>query len=258
VTVPPVLYGHRGAPTERPENTLISFERAVELGVTALETDVHMTSDERIVISHDASAERSADQRAAIRDSTWAEVCTWDVGWQYVAPDGSRPFAGQGLRMPGLDDVLKAFPDLRINIDVKQKHPAMVQPLLATIRAHDAEERVTLASFASRTMREIRAAGFQGRTVLGRNEVLALLLLPESVAKRFVAGDSAQVPTRAGLFNLGSQRFVDKCHALGLRVEYWTVNDAVEAERLLGLGADGIMTDDPASIAPVFMRHHAA
>jgi glycerophosphoryl diester phosphodiesterase len=57
---------------------------------------------------------------------------------------------------------------------------------------------------------------------------------------------------RAGPIELGRRRFIDTCHALGIRVDYWVINDPIEAEVLVDRGADGIMTDDPAGIAPAF------
>jgi glycerophosphoryl diester phosphodiesterase len=250
-----LLYGHRGAPAERPENTLVSFERAIELGATALETDVHMTRDGRIVVSHDDTGQRAAGDGALIRESTWAEVSAWDAGRQYVAADGSRPYADRGIGMPSLDELLEAFPDVRINIDIKQEAPSMVEPLLAVLVEHDADDRITLASFSSATMKQVRALGFTGRTVLSRNEVVALVLLPAALGEHLIEGDTAQVPLRAGPFDLASRGFIDKCHRVGLLVEYWTINTVAEAERLLTLGADGIMTDDPAALAPVFAAH---
>jgi glycerophosphoryl diester phosphodiesterase len=77
--------------------------------------------------------------------------------------------------------------------------------------------------------------------------VLALLTLPALCAAR--RGDAAQLPV-----SLGKQWVVDRAHARGLRVDFWTVNDAATARRLLALGADGIMTDDPAAVAPAFGR----
>ena len=63
------------------------------------------------------------------------------------------------------------------------------------------------------------------------------------------------VPLSAGGFQFDTASIIDRCHRLGLRIDYWTVNDAATAARLCDLGADGIMTDDPARIAPVFERY---
>ena len=82
---------------------------------------------------------------------------------------------------------------------------------------------------------------------------MALLrFLPAALARRYVAGDAAQIPTQSGPIRLDGRRFLEKCRALGIRTDYWVVNDPAEARRLLDLGATGVMSDDPALIAPVF------
>jgi glycerophosphoryl diester phosphodiesterase len=63
---------------------------------------------------------------------------------------------------------------------------------------------------------------------------------------------AAQIPYRSHFIDLGTPKVIAKCHALGLAVHYWTVNEPELARRLLDRGADAIMTDDPAAIAPVF------
>ena len=122
---PLLLYGHRGASVERPENTLSSFRRALELGVDVLELDVHSTRDGKIVVSHDASGERMAGEVALIRESTFVEVQRWDAGFGFVDDRGGRPFVERGHRIPLLAEVLEAFPDARLNIDIKQAEPEL-------------------------------------------------------------------------------------------------------------------------------------
>jgi glycerophosphoryl diester phosphodiesterase len=121
----------------------------------------------------------------------------------------------------------------------------MVPQVLEVIRRARAEERVTIASFDVFTLRRVRALGYRGPTGLAREEVLMLL----TPLTRFFppVGQAAQLPDR-----LGTRAVIQKCHALGLVVHYWTINDPARARALLALGADGIMTDDPRAIAPVF------
>lgn len=241
------LYAHRGCSAELPENTLPAFQRAVELGVDALELDVHLTRDGHPLVSHDPGAERMTGKRAQWRDLDLATAQRLDVGRGFVAADGSRPHAGKGIYAPSLAEVLTTFPSMRLNVDVKQWEPPMVSPLLALLRKHRAEDRVTLASFQVRTLLGIRRRGYGGETALAQAEVVALLTLPIAVIKNLpLVGVAAQIPVAAGPFRLDRPAFLAKCHALGMRVDYWTVDDPAEARRLIGLGADGIMTDDPA------------
>jgi glycerophosphoryl diester phosphodiesterase len=255
----PLLHAHRGAASEQPENTLPSFARALELGADALETDLHLTADGHVVASHDATLARMAGVPVEIRRATLDELRRCDVGWGFVDREGGRPFEGRGVRVPTLEEILDAFPGVPLNVDVKQRSPSMVGPVLDLLRRKRAEDRVLVASFDGATLRAVRAAGYPGRTGLGPAEVLRLYAMPLAALRAApLRGAAVQIPPRARGLRLDTPGFVRKCHALGLRLDYWTINDPEEAGRLLTLGADGIMTDDPAAIAPVFKRWREA
>ena len=222
------IYAHRGASRELPENTMRAFRRALELGADALETDVHVTHDGVIVVSHDPDGARIFGQAARIADSSWAEVRAWG--------------------MPSLEEVVTSFPGVPINVDLKIDAAALA---VALLRKLGAEEQVTLASFQSSTLRKVRALGYRGPTGLGRSEVARLLSLPAAAQRGPLAppGRAAQLP-----LSLAKPWIIRRCHALGLRVDYWTVNEPALATSLVALGADGIMTDDPATIVPALRR----
>ena len=250
------LLGHRGACAELPENSMPSFERAVAIGVDVLETDVHLTADGHVVISHDPDGRRAAGVAEAIATSSLEAVRRWDIGWGHRDAQGARPFAGRGLQVPTLDELLGAFPAMRFNVDIKPESPAVVGPVLEVIRRHDASARICLASFSGRVIRAVRRAGFAGETVLAQDEVIALLAAPSLVLDRLrPVGTAVQIPTHQGPLDLASPRFIDKCHRLGYRVDYWTINDPDEADTLLSRGADGLISDDPAALLPVVDRH---
>jgi glycerophosphoryl diester phosphodiesterase len=244
----PRLYAHRGAAAEAPENTLDSFARALAHGADALEMDVHLTRDGVVVVSHDPGGARMCGVARRFADANWDEVRRWDAGWGFLAPDGSRPFAGRGLRVPRLEEVLAAFPHVPLNLDLKTHTPSMPPVAVAVLRRARAEERVCLASFSSTTLGRVRALGWRGPLSLGSREVATLLAIPRALQRGPLRprATRAQLPTR-----LGRSWVIERCRALGLAVDYWTVNDPAEAARLVALGVDGIMTDDPARIAPV-------
>src|SRR5579872_3898446 len=117
----PLLFAHRGASRELPENTLPAFRRALEVGATALETDVHMTRDGHLVLSHDPTGARMAGVARAIRDATLAEVRGWDAGVGFVDEEGRRPFAGRGFRFATLEELLEEWAGVPVNVDAKQR-----------------------------------------------------------------------------------------------------------------------------------------
>lgn len=247
------LYAHRGAARELPENTLPAFRRALVVGATALETDVHVTRDGQVVIAHDPTCERTAGVTRPIREATLDEVRRWDVGRRFRAihPEiGEAPF-----RVPTLEELLVEAPGVPINVDIKHHAFAAADAVVALLRRLGAQERVLLTSFDPGTLRRVRRLGYEGPTGLDRNELFALALLPRNLVGRFpMRGLAAQIPRRAGPLVLDRPELIETAHALGLRVDYWTINDPAEAELLYARGADGVMTDDPAAIAPVFER----
>ena len=205
-----------------------AFRRALELGADALETDVHVTHDGVIVVSHDPDGARIFGEPARIADSSWAEVRAWGI--------------------PSLEEVVTTFSGVPINVDLKIDAAAQA---VALLRKLGAEDQVTLASFQSSTLRKVRALGYRGPTGLGRSEVARLLSLPAAAQRGPLAppGRAAQLP-----LSLAKPWIIRRCHALGLRVDYWTVNEPALATSLVALGADGIMTDDPATIVPALRR----
>jgi glycerophosphoryl diester phosphodiesterase len=246
------LYAHRGASAERPENTMAAFERAVEVGVDGLELDVHLTRDGHLVVAHDDTARRMAAVDAPWGALDLADVRRLDVGWGFIAPDGARPFAGRGVGVPTLEEVIDAFPGTRLNVDIKRGERA-VDAALGLVGRRRAEDRVTLASFHLGTMIAIRRRGYGGETGLSRGEIASLLSMPAMLWRQLpFTGTAAQVPVSQGAIHFDRAPFIAKCHNLGLRVDFWTIDDRATAERLLALGADGIMTNDPAALQPLF------
>ncbi|MCK5379679.1 MAG: hypothetical protein KAJ78_09750 [Acidobacteria bacterium] len=235
------LFAHRGACLSCPENSLDAFRLALKEGANALEMDVHATSDGQFVIAHDADGARLAGDSRPIRTLPLETVRRWRL-------DGRA-------QVPTLDEVLEAFPGTPMSIDLKPRRLSLVRPFLDSLKRLGGEESVTVASFHHSVMLEVHRSGWQGRTALSRLEVGWLRLLPEKLAGRLIRGQSAQIPPSAGPIRLDRSAFIDRCHRLGLRSDYWVINDPEEADRLLELGATGLMSDDPGRIAPVVAVH---
>jgi glycerophosphoryl diester phosphodiesterase len=146
---------------------------------------------------------------------------------------------------------------MRINVDLKGERA--VEIMLDLIRRKRADDRVTLASFQLRTLVEIRRRGYGGETSLSQGEVATLLGLPAMLWRQLpFTGTAAQVPTHSGRIRFDRPAFIAKCHSIGLRVDFWTIDDRVEAARLLELGADGIITNDPGALRSLFQSSPSA
>jgi len=201
--------------------------------------------------AHDDTAARMTGVRLAWSALDLAQTRRLDAGWGFLAADGTRPFAGKAIGVPTFEHVLDAFAGMRINVDIKGDRAVAI--MLDLIRRKRADDRVTLASFRLRTLVEARRRGYGGETALSQGEVATLFGLPAMVWRQLpFTGTAVQVPVRVGHIRFDRAPFIAKCHSIGLRVDFWTIDDRAEAARLLALGADGIMTNDPGALRPLF------
>jgi glycerophosphoryl diester phosphodiesterase len=239
----PIAFAHRGGASEAPENTMPAFEHAIRLGYRYLETDVHVTADGVLIAFHDDRLDRVTDRAGLISELPWAEV-------QRARVDGREP-------IPLLEDLLGAWPEVRVNID--PKHDAAAEPLAATITKTGAVDRVCVGAFSDRRIARVRAlVGPALCTSMGPREVAQLVSASRNLpgGKR-LRSPCAQVPPRQGRVALVTQRFVTAAHRLGVHVHVWTIDDRAEMARLLDLGVDGIMTDRPQVLKDLLVERGA-
>jgi glycerophosphoryl diester phosphodiesterase len=242
----PRLFGHRGAAGLAPENTLVSFRRARDEGADIFEIDVHATADGEIVVIHDATVERTTDGAGPVASLSVAEIARLDAGFRFT-PDGGRtfPYRGRDVRVPRLLDLMREFPDVPLNIEIKQDTPAIVAEVVALVRR--ARATVLLAAEHDAIMQQIRRAAPDIPTSLAAGEVAAFIMALQG-GERPVLPEGAvalQIPPCFGATTLVSAVSVAAAHALGAEVHVWTINDAEEVRRLVALGCDGIMSDFP-------------
>lgn len=229
----PIPFAHRGGASDMPENTMPAFQYAVDHGYRHVETDVQVTSDGVLVAFHDNDLSRTCGRNARISDLPWSQVRTALV-------DGKAP-------IPLLEEMLSAWPELRINIDCKSD--AAVDALVATLQRCAALDRVSVGAFSDRRIRRLRQLlGSRLCSALGPIET-ALLRFGRP---RQLIGNAAQVPVRQGRLTVVTEAFIKRAHALGIMVHVWTIDDPEEMHRLLDLGVDGLMTDRPTVLRDVF------
>jgi glycerophosphoryl diester phosphodiesterase len=235
----PIPFAHRGGAQGAPENSLAAFQRAVDLGYRYLETDVHATADGVLLAFHDHTLDRVTDRRGTIARLPYEEVAKARLG-------GTEP-------IPLLEDILGAWPDARVNIDIKDA--TAITPLLGALHRTKAWRRVCVTSFSTRRLTRLRALlpGFTDQDVcmsLGPRGVMALRAksyggpLDKLVRLAATGVACAQVPYGLGRLPIVTESFLEQAHGLGLKVHAWTVNDRADMDRLLDLGVDGIMTDE--------------
>lgn len=257
----PTVIGHRGASGERPENTMASFERAVAQGAVILETDVHRTRDGALVLFHDDTLERTTDGTGRIADHTLAELRSLDAGFRFTPPEGGFPERGKGHRIPLLEDALRGFPQVRFNVEIKERIPALIADTVELIRRLGREDTVLLAAAENDTMDDLRAhlatTGVRPAVGASAGDVVACVRAALDGKPPPPGPMALQVPPAFGGRPLVTRELVAHAHAHGIAVHVWTINEPAEMERLLDLGVDGVMSDFPGRLAEVVARRAA-
>lgn len=254
----PVNFAHRGASGEAPENTMEAFRLGVEAGAGGLELDVHLTSDGNIVVIHDPTVDRTTSGTGPVAEMTLDELTTLDAGYDFSPDRGDTfPYRGRNVRVPTLAEVLREFPGVAVNIDIKANSPGIEESVLGLLRSTGAEKRALVVSSrygAVRRFRRISGGGIS--TGASRWETGIFYLFSRLHLERLLlpAYDALQVPPRHRGIALVTRRFVEAAHARGVRVDAWTIDEADEMRLLLELGVDVIMTNTPGTLAEVLRR----
>ena len=235
----PIALAHRGGTDAATENSMEAFTHAVEtLGYRYLETDAHLTRDGVLVAFHDDRLDRVTEQTGMIAELSWPQL--------------SDVRLANGERIVRLEDLLAAWPDVRLNIDPKTDAAAESLPALLT-RVGFGLDRLCVGAFSDRRLARLRAAlGPKLCTSMGPFDVLRLRLSSWGLP-RFggFAAACCQVPVADKGITVTDAAFIKKAHTLGLKVHVWTINEESEMHRLLDLGVDGLITDRPATLKGV-------
>lgn len=244
----PLAAAHRGSRVLWPENTMVAFQGAVDLGYRFLETDLHLTSDGVLVTFHDDTLDRCTNAEGPIAERSFADLREIDAGYRFELA-GSHPFRGAGIGIPALAEVMGAFPDVCLILDLKQ--PGLEEPLARFLAGNGMQERVIVGSFSDRRLRAFRGlVGGRVATSAGPREVLGARARSWMRQPAQSMADVFQVPVRHGI-RLVDRAFVEAAHEAGKHVHVWTVNERSEMERLLDLGVDGLITDRPDTLREV-------
>jgi len=254
----PVVIGHRGAAGIRPENTLLSFETALEQGAQILESDVQITRDGVPILLHDPSVDRTTERQGETRRIDLADLRGLDAGHAFRDETGATPFRGRGLRIPTLEEAFEAFPEARFNLEIKTHDPRATAATLDLVQRFDRAERTLLTAGEDDVMKILRGALVGHAVVPAVGACLAEIV--RAVQAAVDGGPMAegvmalQIPATFGDRPLVTRELVEYAHTCGVALHVWTINDLPEIESLLALGVDGIVTDHPGRMASWLQR----
>ncbi|HEX2188056.1 MAG TPA: glycerophosphodiester phosphodiesterase family protein, partial [Longimicrobiaceae bacterium] len=165
----PLLIAHRGGSALAPENTLEAFRRALEWWrADLLEIDVQPTADGEAVVIHDATVDRTTDGAGPVAELRLAELRRLDAGYRFT-PDGGLtfPFRGRGVGLATLEETLRAFPEARVNVEVKDGRAQ--EAVWETVHDLGATRRVLVA--AGRRANRSRFRDYPGPTSASAEEM---------------------------------------------------------------------------------------
>lgn len=266
-----LAYAHQGGAWEAPSSTLFAIRRALGLGATGIELDVHATADGQLVVCHDPTVDRTTDGAGRIADLSLDVLRTLDNSYWWapgsdvspgLGPD-RYPFRGRApddrrFRIASLEEVLEEFPGVVLNLDIKQTAPLVApyeQALAAMLRRFRRVDDVIVASFIDSATDSFSSFAPEIPTSAGTAAVAGFV---QSVWAGEVPAPmrhvALQVPASYGEVVLVDRPFVDAAHEQGLAVHVWTIEEEAEMERLCRLGVDGIITDRPTALVAVLNR----
>ncbi|MDI6853957.1 MAG: glycerophosphodiester phosphodiesterase family protein [Deltaproteobacteria bacterium] len=215
------IMGHRGAPVEEPENTRRSIRRALEIGVDAVEVDVHLSKDGRLVVIHDDKVDRTTNGKGRVKDLTFAELRRLD--------------AGKGERLPSLEEVMDLVIG-RAHLIVEVKAPEAGPALVRLFQERDIFQHAHVISFWHPLVKTLKEQEPRLRTgVL----MVGCPADPAGLARAALA--EALVLNYAYV----NPELVTQAHAHDLLVYVWNIDDIETLKPYLTMNLDGIGTNRP-------------
>jgi len=285
----PLIAAHRGGAINNPENTMLAFREAVKtIGVDIIESDLYLTSDGYLVYNHDDYIDETCNvngdiplsevkelckdegKRHYIKDMTLAELEQYNFGYYFEDKSGERIYrdvedvAGAGLQIATVDKLFSEFysshPELLFIVEIKNEGELgfeACKKLNDTLDAFPAyKNRIVVGTFHDEIEAELKEK-YPSLLRGASTGVAAKFILTQFLRVNiFDNGDFAclQIPMSYDLgieLKLDSKTIIDRAHRRNIAVQYWTINDADEMRRLIELGCDCIMTDDPALLQSI-------
>ena len=236
------VVAHRGASRRAPENTLEAFRLAVELGADAVELDVHLTSDGQLAVIHDETLQRTTGRPGRVAEMTMDAIREADAGATFSPAAEEHPFAGRGLTVPTLAEVLDWLPaDIGLVVEIKPRAAADAVVAAVSDRAARSDDRLTVISFDEAALERVRELDSGIRT--------GYLLVPSQPIEPALVwatehGHLGVLPWEADL-GLDPLPILSQARAYGREVGCYVVNDPERMQHLAACRLWGFVTDQP-------------
>jgi glycerophosphoryl diester phosphodiesterase len=238
-----IVVAHRGFSARAPENTMEAFRLGVEAGADAVELDVHLTADGQLAVIHDETLDRTTDLTGPVAGVTMDAIREADAGAQFSRPDDAGlPFAGRGLHVPTLPEVLAWLPD-GIGLVVEIKAPAAADAVVEAVRGHrvSSDGRLAVISFHEVAIDRVHELAPGIRT--------GYLLVPTQPVEPALVwatehGHAAVLPWDGDL-GMDPLPILAQATAYGREIGCYVVNDPERMQLLAACRLWGFVTDVP-------------
>jgi glycerophosphoryl diester phosphodiesterase len=252
----PEVIAHRGGEGQWPGETMFAFKEAMNLKVDVLEMDVYLTRDGHLILMHDNDIKSVTGHDGPgsdeVRKFTLAELKRLNAARKWPR---YRDDPNPDLKVTSLEEVFRAFPGMRMNIEMKNagRDYSPVRKLAEMISQANMEANVLVASMSDDYIREFRRLRPTVATSASRSELLAFAAGNDSAVDRLGGPDALQMKDKL-LFPLITKRFVDRARRRNRPVHAWTVNDIEGMRRMVDLDVAGIITDYPGPLLALLDR----
>lgn len=228
------IIAHRGASGYSPENTIESFQMALDQGVDGIELDVRFTKDRVLVVCHDATIRRTSDGKGRVQDMTLEELQSHDFG-AWFGPE----YAGE--KMPTLEETLKVLQDenVLLNIEIKngpRMDEGMEEEVVRLVEKYDFSERVLITAFNHLSLQRVHELDSELKIgfILHTNLIDPFHYIEHSGIKPYTIHPNYQYIT---------QEMIDEAHRRGIKVMAATVDDKEYGERFKQMGVEYLLTN---------------
>ncbi|NHJ85819.1 MAG: glycerophosphodiester phosphodiesterase [Asgard group archaeon] len=220
----PIIYGHRGASAIEPENTIRAFRKAFTDGAMGIEFDIRITADQKIVIIHDATINRTSNGSGKVNEFTFEELQNFDFGL--------------GEKIPLLKDVLSLFGEKYwLNIEIKEVGlEKQLADLLASLKSF---EKIVVSSFIDQTLINVKKCNKEIPTAY------LYMMNVKNLSKLKVELDIDGIHPWEKMVG---KRLIKKAHSNNLAIRTWTVDNIRKAQNLVKNNIDGIITNNPRAL----------
>jgi glycerophosphoryl diester phosphodiesterase len=237
-----IVVAHRGASRRAPENTMEAFRLGVEAGADAIELDVHLTADGQLAVIHDESLDRTTDRTGRVADLTMDQIREADAGATFTTEGDEAPYAGRGLEVPTLVEVLDWLPDgIGLVIEIKARAAADAVVEAVRDRPLRGDGRLSVISFDEASIERVRELDPEIRT--------GYLLVPtqpiEPALTWATERGHAGVHPWEGDLGIDPLPLLAQARAFGREIGCYVVNDPDRMRHLAACGLWGFVTDDP-------------